>query len=203
MVPWYSGPLCPSCGARCPPGATCRCDERPPHLTALASAASYDGPMPAIVQAFKYAGHQSLGAPLAARMSDHPHLHLDDVDLVVPVPLHPWRRVRRGFNQAEQLARHLGPPVVHALARLHWRPPQAGLHADDRRRNLRGAVVLRPAITGWGRRALRNTLLGARVLLVDDVVTTGGTLSACAEVLRAAGAREVRAVTAARTPWRA
>lgn len=156
--------------------------------------------MRAIVQAFKYTGHQSLGASLASRLADHPHLRLRDVDVIVPVPLHPWRRFRRGFNQAERLARHLGPPVLHALARTHWTAAQAGLPAEDRRRNVRGAVSLRAPLTPSGRRALRLTLAGARVLLVDDVVTTGGTLSACAEVLRAAGVREVRAATAARTP---
>jgi ComF family protein len=204
-VPWYTGLLCPTCGAPRPDGATCRCDERPPHIAAIASAARYDGPMRAIVQAFKYAGHQSLGASLAARLSDHPHLRLHDIDVIVPVPLHPWRRLQRGFNQAERLARHLRsgeagrPPVLHALVRLRWRSAHAGLPAEQRRRNLRGAVTLRPALPRQSRHALRARLTGARVLLVDDVVTTGGTLSACAEVLRAAGAREVRAATAART----
>jgi ComF family protein len=155
--------------------------------------------MRAIIQAFKYAGHQSLGAALAARLADHPHLHLDDVDLVVPVPLHPWRRLTRGFNQAERLARHLGRPVLHALVRTQWTPPQATLHADARRGNVRDAFTLAPRLTASGRLRVRANLTGARVLLIDDVVTTGGTLSTCARVLHEAGALEVRAATAART----
>jgi ComF family protein len=192
--------LCATCGASRPVGAACGCADRPSHIAAIASAARYDGTMRAIVQAFKYGGHQSLGAALAARLATHPHLRLDEIDLVVPVPLHPWRRFARGFNQAERLARHLGPPVSHALARLTWRPSQAGLPAAQRRANVRGAVTLRPALTSHRSRALRSALAGARVLLVDDVVTTGGTLSACGMVLREAGVQEVRAATAARTP---
>ncbi len=177
----------------------CRCVDRPRHVTAIASAARFDGPLRAIVHAFKYGGHQSIGAPLAAQLAGHPHIRLHEVDVVVPVPLHPWRRVRRGYNQAERIARHLGPPVVHALTRLHWRPAQAGLSADERRRNVGDAIALHPLHLS-GRRAWRHDVLaGARVLLVDDVVTTGGTLSACAAVLRRAGVRDVRAATVART----
>jgi ComF family protein len=184
----------------CLPGLTCRCDARPPHLAAIACAARFDGPMRAIVHAFKYAGHQTLAVPLAARLADHPHLRLDTIDLVVPVPLHPWRRLTRGFNQAERIARHLGPPVTHALERRRWTTSQAGLHADSRGRNVRDAFTIAGRLTAAERRSLRGRLSGARVLLVDDVVTTGATLSVCARVLRDSGAREVRAATIARTP---
>jgi ComF family protein len=155
--------------------------------------------MRAVVHAFKYGGHQTLATALAARLADHPHLRLDAVDLVVPVPLHPWRRVVRGFNQAERIARHLGVPVARVLARRQWTSSQAGLPADARGRNVRDAFTIAPRLTARGRRALRAELAHARVLLVDDVVTTGATLSACARILREAGAGEVRAATIART----
>jgi len=199
-VPWYQGPLCATCGARLPTGVVCRCADRPPHLSSLACAADYAGPLPAIVQAFKYGGHQSLAAPLAHRLALHPQLHLDAADLIVAVPLHPWRRVVRGFNQADRIARALGRTPISMLARFHRTPPQAGLTAAVRRRNLRGTIRLMPRLTAAARERQRATLRGARVLLVDDVVTTGATLSACAEVLREAGARDVRAATVARTP---
>jgi competence protein ComFC len=155
--------------------------------------------MQAIIHAFKYRGHQTLAIPLAERLADHPHLRLDGVDLIVPVPLHPWRRVVRGFNQAERIARQLGLPVVPALARRRWTRSQAGLAADTRSSNVRDAFTVAPRLTTPGRRALRSQLSKARVLLIDDVVTTGATLSACARVLREAGVREVRAATVART----
>ena len=197
---WYEGPLCPTCGARLPTGLQCSCLDCPAHVTALACAADYDGPMRAIIHGFKYARHQSLAAPLAWRLRAHPHLALDRIDLVVPVPLHPWRRVVRGFNQAERLARHLDRPLLHALARWQWTAPQAGLPAPSRRQNVRGAIRLAARLTADGRRRLRAQVAGARVLVLDDVVTTGETMSACARVLREAGAREVRAAAVARTP---
>lgn len=179
-------------------GIACHCVDRPPHLSAIACAARYDGPLRAVIQAFKYGGHQTLGPRLAAHLATHPHIRLESVDLVVPVPLHPWRRLTRGFNQAGRVARALGPPVSQPLARLRWRHAQAGLPAEARRRNVRGAISLRPCLTDRGQAALRASVEGARVLLVDDVVTTGGTLSACAQVLREAGAREVRGAVIAR-----
>jgi ComF family protein len=197
-APWYTGALCPTCGTSGPVGVSCHCEGRPPHLSAIACAARYAGPMRAVIHAFKYAGHQTLGTSLAARLMEHPHLHLGGIDVVVPVPLYPWRRIVRGFNQAERIASALGPPVLHALARRHWTTPQAGLHAQARGRNVRDAFALAPRATSHGRRSLRSRLAGARVLVVDDVITTGATLSACARVLREAGVCDVRAATVAR-----
>jgi ComF family protein len=111
------------------------------------------------------------------------------VDLVVPVPLHGARERERGFNQAAALARAMDLPVCHALVRRVATPPQASLSGVARRSNLRGAFALArhaPAVAG------------RRVALVDDVLTTGATLSAAAEALGAAGPAEIVAVTAAR-----
>ncbi len=113
---------------------------------------------------------------------------LEDADCVVPVPLHPWRRLTRGFNQASDLARALDRPVVHALWRARSTPPQMGLPARARRTNVRGAFILSP----WA-----PSIEDLAIVLVDDVKTTGATLNACAKVLRNAGAREVRALTIA------
>jgi predicted amidophosphoribosyltransferase len=114
------------------------------------------------------------------------------------VPLHSSRRRARGFNQALDLARHLGAgglPVRQALRRARATPTQTGLPASQRHRNMRHAF----APTWRAGRGLRLCFLtGAVVVLVDDVSTTGATLEACARVLKEMGAREVRAVTAAR-----
>jgi ComF family protein len=106
--------------------------------------------------------------------------------------LHASRHRERGFNQAALLARALPLPCVDALARVRPTPSQTDLPADKRRRNVRGAFALSREV----RR--RAEVSGRCIVLVDDVATTGATLNECAKVLREAGAREVRAVTAAR-----
>ena len=100
---------------------------------------------------------------------------LADADLVVPVPLHRSRRRRRGFNQARELAAQLGVPMVDALRRTRATPSQTDLPADERHENMRNAFALR-------RWYARPRLQGLRVVLVDDVSTTGATIEACAEV---------------------
>ena len=114
---------------------------------------------------------------------------LDGASCVVPVPLHPSRRRERGFNQAADLAGHLGLPLVTALRRIRFTSTQTGLPAAQRHRNVRDAFALTRA---------GHTLAGATLVLVDDVSTTGATLEACARVLKQAGVVEVRALTAAR-----
>jgi ComF family protein len=118
----------------------------------------------------------------------------EDAHCVVPIPLHPWRRARRGFNQAEELARHLGLPMRRALWRVRATAPQTALDARSRRRNLDGAFRLSPFLTP---RRRRLWLEGKTVVLIDDVRTTGATLEACAHVLKMAGTTEVRALTVA------
>jgi ComF family protein len=114
---------------------------------------------------------------------------LEGCDYVVPVPLHPWRRMRRGFNQARDLAKRLDRrPVLDALWRVRGTPPQMTLNADARHSNVRGAFVVSP---------LRPFIDDRIIVLVDDVRTTGATLDECAKVLLMAGAREVRALTVA------
>jgi ComF family protein len=120
---------------------------------------------------------------------------LRGADCVVPVPLHPWRRVNRGFNQAADLASALQWPVVHALWRVRATASQTGLDARTRRLNVRGAFRLSPSLTA---RTRRSMLAGRIVVLVDDVRTTGATLDACAVALARAGAQEIRALTVAR-----
>ena len=107
------------------------------------------------------------------------------------VPLHPWRHYTRGFNQAAELAEHLGLPVVRALRRTRATITQTDLPEGQRHENVKGAFGLRHPIAR-----------GAIVVLVDDVSTTGATVDACARVLLEAGAGQVRALTAARAAAR-
>ena len=153
----------------------------------------YEGALRDIIHAYKYDGRRSLAPPLGRLMREAGAALLEDADCVVPVPLHPWRRLRRGFNQAADLARALDRPIVHALWRVHSTPPQMGLPARERRTNVRDAFVLSP----FGP-PLRDRI----VILVDDVRTTGATLNACATVLKGDGVREVRALTVAIAEFR-
>jgi predicted amidophosphoribosyltransferase len=128
---------------------------------------------------------------------------IEGADLAVPVPLHWRRRLDRGFNQAEALARELGLPVCRALRRRRRTPPQVELPADARHANVRDAFALAwPQRTGAWPLGGARPLSGAVVVLVDDVSTTGATLDACALVLKRAGVSQVRALTAARVATR-
>jgi ComF family protein len=162
-------------------------------VTCARAAGAYVGALRSVIHALKYDGRRSLAASLAVLMRTRAADVLRDAACVVPVPLHPWRRVRRGFNQAADLAAGLGPPVVTALWRVRATAQQTGLSARARRSNMRGSVRLSPILSERARRLL----VGQVVVLVDDVRTTGATLDECAAALRAAGAKEVRAVTAA------
>ena len=139
---------------------------------------------------------QTVGGPHAPGRRDL----LDWADVVVPVPLHPRRRWERGFNQATELAAYLGPPVVSALRRTRTTPPQATLSARRRRLNVGGTFGGAPPDGGW--RSTRVPTTGRTVVVVDDVMTTGATLEACAKTLQAAGAREVCGLTIARVDAR-
>lgn len=150
---------------------------------------AYDGSLRAILHALKYEGRRSLAGPLGALMRERGGEMLDRAVCVIPVLLHPSRRRERGFNQAADLAVHLGLPVVHALRRTRRTRSQTELPGAQRHRNVRDAFAATSAVGALG---------DAVVVLVDDVSTTGATLEACARVLRAAGVGEVRGLTAAR-----
>jgi ComF family protein len=150
-----------------------------------------------VVHQFKYDGKRHLRRIVSGWMREG----LEDArlcrpapELLVPVPLHWWKRRMRGFNQAELLARELsateGLQVLNALRRVRLTMTQTQLARDERRLNVRGAFGLR--------RRILPQIQGRHILLVDDVLTTGATLDACAAVLIEAGAASVRALTAAR-----
>ena len=194
-----SAPLCVRCGDALvswrPADPVCpRCRRSPPPYSLARSGGRYDGTLREVIHAFKYGGRRALARPLAALMRAAGQDVLAGIDAVVPVPLHPWRAWTRGFNQADDLARALGAPVYRALRRRRHGPPQAALTAARRHANVRGAYTL-SGFPPYTRARLRRR----RVLLVDDVMTTGATLDACARVLiEDAGVRDVRVLTAAR-----
>jgi ComF family protein len=197
-----TGPLCPRCGrpfssplalAYAPQHNCARCRLAPPVYTQARAWYSYEPPLQEAIQLFKYHGKVALadflGALAGARV-----LTLPPADVVMPVPLHASRLRSRGFNQALLLAdrmnRHLRLPVSYDnLVRIRLTQPQTELSRKARLRNLRRAFVVQ-----WP-----DEIKDQRVLLVDDVITTGTTINECAKALRKAGAAEVYVCALART----
>jgi ComF family protein len=157
---------------------------------------SYEGTLRELIHLYKYGGVRTLWQPLAGLLATALPLE-ETFDAVAPVPLHWRRRWQRGFNQSELLAqavaRRRGIPVVQALRRVRATRTQAALSNTERRRNVAAAF-------GCGRGA--QTLPGRRVLLIDDVMTTGSTAAACARVLKQVGAARVVLLTVARVDRR-
>jgi ComF family protein len=195
LVARFSPPWCATCGQPLPSARSAADGRCQPCSVALGAAncaravGAFDGGLADVVHALKYGRRPSVAPPLAALMRAAAADVAGAIEVVVPVPLHPRRERERGFNQAALLAAGLGPPLCAALRRVRHTAPQVGLSGAARRDNLQGAFALT-------RRAVR--LAGRQVALIDDVLTTGATAGACAELLVAAGARSVVVVTAAR-----
>ena len=153
---------------------------------------AYEGVLRELIHLYKYGKVRTLAAPLSGLLAQA--LPRDEAfDAAVPVPLYWRRRLRRGFNQAELLARGLsrrtGIPVLKVLRRLRQTPTQAGLSNSARRQNMARAFRSR-------------NVAGKCILLIDDVMTTGATAASCALALKQAGARRVALLTVARVDRR-
>ena len=198
-VHFLEKPVCDGCGApfEVDPLDRCAACQARPHAFARARAAClYDDASRELILAFKHGDRTEL-ASLFARWVGRAAADLTaDAEAVAPVPLHPMRLLARRFNQSAEIAR----PVARAagleylpdvLARIRATPTQGGKSGRGRRRNVRGAFAVPDA--------RRKHIKGRRVLLVDDVMTTGATLDACAKALLDAGARAVDCAVVART----
>ncbi|MHB1296007.1 MAG: double zinc ribbon domain-containing protein [Anaerolineae bacterium] len=186
-------PICPHCGAPRMAAGRCRaCRQGPSSLDGMRSVAWHRPPLSEAVHALKYEGMRVLADSLAALMAACWQDQALPVDVLIPLPLHPARERRRGYNQSALLARALGrtlhlPVEERWVVRARDTRAQVGLSRTARRENVAGAFA-----------AQGNAAAGRRVLLIDDVMTTGATLEACAEALRQAGAVEVWALTLTR-----
>jgi ComF family protein len=191
---------CPTCTRTLSPAdapTPCAgCRKAPPPIDRLLAAWSYRPPLDRVLQALKFARLEFLAEHLAELAVESECLGAAGPwDLAVPVPLAPWRRLARGFNQAERLAAALAAPLrlpcSEALARRGLSPtPQTQLGGRERRRLRQGGMLVRRP----------DRIQGKRILLVDDVTTTGATLVAAAGALRHAGAASVTAFAFALTP---
>jgi ComF family protein len=169
------------------------CQKRPPAFQRAWTLFPYLSPLREAICSFKYRGKHTLARPLARLMISALPSGIE-IDMIVPIPLHPTRLRAREFNQslllADQLGRHLARPVSAThLVRITATNPQTTLTRQARLRNLREAFAVRRA----------QDLTEKRILLVDDVFTTGTTLNECAKALRKAGSGPVFALTLART----
>lgn len=189
-----AGPICDACWSSIPAFTVPWRPDEGGALSAVSAAAPYDGALRNIIHAWKFECRQGLARPLGRIVRERCAGLIGGSDIAVPVPMTPWRKWRRGFNQADDLARQLGLPVSSALSRWKLRPAQSTLPLS---RRLELDTSIRVA------RRHRARVHGRVVLLVDDVATTGATLEACGRALRDAGAADVRAVTVARTMLRA
>ena len=210
------GPTCRDCGRvlpeetralRCGRCTLVRSSGREPEWHAAVALGDYDGRLRELIHAFKFDDRPALARPLGSRLAER--LVLEGLGpwgagaLLVPVPLGRERRAARGYDQSLLLARHLGrglrrlgfgpAPVIRALRRVREGPPQAGLGRTGRALNLEGA---------FGPGAGVREIAGRRVVLVDDVLTTGATASACIRAMRKAGAGPFMVAVAGRTPQR-
>ncbi len=189
-LPQLPAALCPQCGDGTTLGERCgACLKDPPAFARTVALFRYEFPVDRLIQALKY-GHQlPLAAWFGARLGQM--LVAADYDLVLPLPLHPSRLRTRGFNQsleiARPVARALGLPIDPILlTRARATPPQADLPFKERARNVRGAFEC------------AGDLDGKRILLIDDVMTTGSTLREAARILKLHSAGQLTVAIAAR-----
>jgi len=202
-VPSYREPCCTHCGLGLPQGGfegidspRCKeCGDDDCYLDQVAAYGPYEGPLRLAHHAFKFEGMEHLAEILGARMAGC-MVRLAKADVLVPVPLRPERERERGYHPARllalEIARATGLPVVELLQKSKPTPAQVSLDRSDRLRNLKGAFE-----------NISKAPIPSRVVLVDDVYTTGGTLEECAGVLKRAGVEWAGAVVLGRTERRA
>jgi predicted amidophosphoribosyltransferase len=202
---FIAGFACRSCGVPLAGEATlgehdvCEgCRLHPPSWDRGAAAVVYGGAGRRVVLALKHGDRLDMVGPLAGWMAAAGRERLAEADVIAPVPLH-WRRLlKRRYNQSAELARHLArrsgkPLAVDLITRRRFTIPQERMDHTARAANQAGAFVVEP------RRAA--LIAGRSVLLIDDVLTSGATLSACADAVRAAGAAQVDVLVLARVAF--
>ena len=191
-------PMCPACGREMSNSASgdhlCgSCLRKHPLYVGASAVAHYQGPVTALLHSLKYQGDMAVLPALQTIIGLHPAVLLKGDERIVPVPLHIKRLRQRGFNQAVLIARLFFPDhkplfLVDSLKRIRHTTPQTGLDGAARRKNLHNAFTVKNG----------DELRGKKVILVDDVYTTGSTANECSRALLAAGARKVCVLTLAR-----
>ncbi len=187
---FYSDPYCfkcknpmDVCSDKCPACGGSRL------ISKVWACSSYDDFFRPLIHSFKYQGIIPAGRFLSRNLADlmADRLQEKKIDMIIPVPLHPLRECKRGFNQsvyiAEELQNELHIPIdLDVLIRVRRTKDQTGLNREQRKKNMRGAFRINP----------KADLEKKRIILVDDVTTSGATASEAARILKEAGAREIQ-----------
>lgn len=195
-IRFLDGPVCDGCGApfEFDPGDRCAaCVAKPRAFDAARAACLYDETSRDPILKLKHADRLDLAPMFARWLSRSAAALIEEADAIAPVPLHPFRLLRRRYNQAAEIARPLAamtgtPYLPDALVRLRATATQGGKSGSGRKRNVAGAFDVRDP----------RRVEGLRILLVDDVLTTGATAEGCARALKAAGAARVDLAVVAR-----
>ena len=193
-LPVLEGPLCPRCGQPQTSEILCpSCAAKLSPVSSIRSVFRFEGVVRNAVYELKYHNLRAIAPTLAAYLTEYARQREVVADVIVPVPLHPQRRRRRGYNQSELLARALAqslaaPVSINSLKRTGGQASQVRTRSmAERLRNVADAFTCTDA-----------SFSDKRILLIDDVCTTGATLEACAVALRSAGASDVLGLTVAR-----
>jgi ComF family protein len=199
-IAFIEAPFCDGCGTPFDydlgPGARCAtCAARTPAFDHARAACVYDDPVRDLILKLKHADRTDLSGLFSRWIARAAADLLPEMDGVVPVPLHPWRLLRRRYNQAAEIARPLARNakiqyLPDAVVRRRATASQAGKSGDARRHNVAGIFEVNSA---W-----RKRVEGRRLLLIDDVLTTGATAEGCALALKSAGAARVDVAVIAR-----
>ena len=191
-LPRLEQPYCSICAWPGRRGVCSRCTASPPAIGRIGAPYLFEGAVREMVHSFKYGNFRAAAPTLGALMADHLKRDPMSAGVLMPVPLHGGSERQRGYNQAELLARAIaregGTPLEsRALRRTKKTPPQVSMDGYAQRiGNIQGAF------------GCDGDLRGVNVLLIDDVVTTGSTMSACAQALKASGAGSVWGLVLAR-----
>ncbi len=193
QIEFIQPPLCPRCGRPTIGGRLCfLCQRDPLRIDGIRAVAYFEGPLRKAIHRFKYDNLRDLAVPLGRLLAVYLERDPLPAEVIVPVPLHPKRLRERGYNQSALLARRLGeltglPLLEGSLLRVRETAPQVELSAQERKENVRDAFA-----------CVDEQVAGKRVLLIDDVCTTGATLEACSIALAQRRPRSVWALTLAR-----
>ena len=191
-LPYFSGPHCPVCALPTPTGEVCgHCLSQPPLFARTTAAFGYLFPLDKLIQAMKYGEQLALAHTFALQLARRIN-QLTLPDYVIPMPLHPAKLRKRGFNQslliAATIARELNLKLLpNACQRIHDTPPQSSLPWKQREKNVRNAF------------RCDTDLTGKKIVLVDDVMTSGASLNALATAVKKRGASEISVWVVTRT----